>query len=269
MIEQKDIISIIRAIPTDGHHPYLALGSDMQQYIIKPLNSRQDKVSIQKEYLCSLFLSQWSLKTPSVYSCVLPHAFRGEGKRFAYSDYVFGSKSIDPQLELNQLFSFEGKIALRRIRSKEDLVRLALFDIWIENDDRRASNTNVLMKIEEDCFDFYAIDHAFTFASLDFVLLDSAYVSFSDNDSILYSDLGQSITKSLVINELWLENMREYFYLCTTKVREQFDDIQDCLPDFYKLTIEEKEKLYSFLFAEERLKEVFSTLCFILNDIRK
>lgn len=269
MIEDKHIISVIRSIPTDGHQPYLVLGNDMKQYIIKPPNSTLDIISLQKEFLCSLFLKLWNIKTPDIYSCTLSEELKLIDKRFRFTDQIFGSRSIDPQVELNQLFQFEGKIALRKIRNKEDLIRIALFDIWIENDDRRATNSNILMKMEEGSFEYYAIDHAFTFASLSFKELNNDYVSFSDNDSILYSDMGKSVVRSLEINEVWLANLKEYFYLCTTKVREQLDDIQLFLPSSFSLKEEEIERLKGFLFDSSRLDKVYTTLCYILSDIRR
>ncbi|WP_162127497.1 HipA family kinase [Flavobacterium phycosphaerae] len=272
-IQNKNIISIIKKFPTDGHSPYLALNDEFEEFVVKPPQSQYDFGAIKKEFLCALLLPHWSLLTPPFFSCNVSQdllaATLMHDNRFKLTDSYFASLFIEDVTELNQLFEFKGKVALKSIRIKEDLIRLALFDVWVENDDRKPTNSNVLLKSTENQFDIYAIDHAFTFAS---VALDSLYIgilSFSDNDSILYSELGKELVRNCEINDNWLKEFEQYFYLCIQNCRENFKDIINKIPETYQLTVNEINCLQQFLFDDKRNKEVLSTLFYIINDIRK
>ena len=59
------------------------------------------------------------------------------------------------------------------------------------------------------------------------------------------------------------------FYICIQNIRYNFKLIVETIPANYLITAEEIEVLESFLFDEDRNKKVFSTLLYIINDIRK
>lgn len=272
-IQNKNIVSIIKKFPTDGHSPYLAISEEFEQYVLKPPQSQYDFGAIKKEFLCASLLPYWSILTPPFFSCNVSQellvAALMDDSRFKLTDCFFASLFFEDVTELNELFEFKGKVALKSIKTKEDLIRLALFDIWVENDDRKPSNSNVLLKSVENQFDIYAIDHAFTFASLGLGDLYIGSLSFSDNDSILYSELGQELVRNCEINANWLKGFEQYFYLCIQNCKENFQSISDKIPQTYQLTSKEINCLQQFLFDEERNKKVFSTLLYIINDIRK
>ncbi|STD58635.1 HipA family kinase [Empedobacter falsenii] len=140
MILAKTIGSVVQRYQTDGHSPYLMLDEDLDKIILKPKNSINDTISLQKEYLCSLLLDCWNIKTPNVYLCNIDNdlydKISTEDIRFRYSEFYFGCHFIENQFELNRLFSFSGKVPLRNFQNIESIIYIALFDIWIENDDR-------------------------------------------------------------------------------------------------------------------------------------
>nr|WP_314545261.1 HipA family kinase [uncultured Empedobacter sp.] len=273
MILAKTIGSVVQRYQTDGHSPYLMLDEDLDKIILKPKNSINDTISLQKEYLCSLLLDCWNIKTPNVYLCNIDNdlydKISTEDIRFRYSEFYFGCHFIENQFELNRLFSFSGKVPLRNFQNIESIIYIALFDIWIENDDRKPTNNNLLCSIDNNKFELYAIDHAFTFASLTFNSLSDEYLSFSDNDSILYSEVGISIVKSLNINEDWISHLKEYFYLCIDNVRQNINEIFNNIPEYFSILEQDRDTIKRYLFSELRIEEVFNTLLYIINDIRK
>lgn len=272
-ISNKHIISLIKKFPTDGHSPYLAISDDYDQLVVKPPVSKYDFGSIKKEFLCALLLQYWDILTPPFFSCSVSDELLinelNDDNRFRLTDSYFASLFFENATELNELFEFKGKVALKNIVEREDLIKIALFDIWIENDDRKASNSNVLLKSENNLFRIYAIDHAFTFASLGLNNLYPGVLSFSDNDSILYSEFGKEIVKFCEINANWIASYEQYFYLCVENVNKNFDKIISKIPVNYSLTAEEIKMLKSFLFDKDRNKIVFDTLLYIINDIKK
>ncbi|MFV0218377.1 hypothetical protein OBK23_01635 [Empedobacter falsenii] len=273
MIPTKIIGSVIKRYTTDGHSPYLVLDEDYDKIILKTKNNINDTISIQKEYLCSLFLDYWKINKPELYLCnINPELYKilvEDDPRFKLSDYYFGCEFLENQFELNSLFSFTGKRPLKNFSCLDSLIHIALFDIWIENDDRKPTNNNLLCNINNSKFEIYPIDHAFTFASLSFDILSPKYLSFSDNDSILYSDVGISIVKSLNINDIWLKQLKESFYLCTKSIENNIEVIFNTIPSYFAIKEEDKRIIKDYLFSEVRLEEAFNTLLYIITDIRK
>jgi hypothetical protein len=271
MIEHQTIITLIRQIDTDGHSPYMALAEGFKPIIVKPQNNIYDKLSLQKEFVCNLLLQYFKINTPKAYCCQLAPAIQKVNNdiRLQYSAYYYGSELIKPQYELNELFQLKGKTILRNFKELDTFIKIALFDIWIENDDRKARNSNLLCQVINNQYHFCAIDHAFTFATMPFESLSDACVSFSDNDSILYAACGRNILSHLNINKDFIIYIKEYFYFCIYELAQQFDLLLASIPSYFALNDTEQASLKAYLFSEQRIKEALEILIYILNDLRK
>lgn len=273
-IVNKEVISISKSYDTSGHKPYLILTKDYEQYILKTPNNRTDKSSLTKEFLCSLLLNRWKIETPDIASLSLKSSLAESEnilKRidFSYSSSYFGSKLKPDSIDMQNMISGKGKVSFKKIQNILTLIEIGLFDIWIENDDRKPSNNNIILCPANDKLIITAIDHAMTFASLAFDQLNPSNVSFSDNDSIIYTPLGSETINKLKINGSWLAKAREKFYLCISETKLSFQEICNKLPLEFRLSFEEQEKLYNFLFNSERNKKVFDQFSYILNTIIK
>lgn len=103
---------------------------------------------------------------------------------------------------------------------------------------------------------------------MQFNQLNPNYVSFSDNDSVLFSPFGLAVTSQMKINAKWLAKAKEKFYLCTSATEKSFLQICDNLPIEFRLSDEEKDKLAIFLFNKERNKKVFEQFSYIVSNIK-
>ena len=55
------------------------------------------------------------------------------------------------------------------------LLKIALFDILVENDDRKPTNNNIIVQVVDKKYYFNAIDHAYVFNSLNYENLNPSY----------------------------------------------------------------------------------------------
>ena len=124
---------------------------------------------------------------------------------------------------------------------------------------------NIILKPVDTLFQILPIDHALTFASMSFNSLNPEYVSFSDNDSILYSPLGLSAIGIAKKNRDWVRSAQEKFYLCTQEAKRSFQHICNHLPTDYGLSSQEAGCLESFLFNPERNKKVLEQFNYIVS----
>lgn len=271
-ITYKTVISVIKRYETDGHSPYLVLTEDYEQFVLKVPNNINDIYSLQKEFLCSSILKCWQLVSPVTSALTLSKdlvdsPFVIGDKRFYNSQQYFGSQFQSDSIDLQSFISVKDKVGIRKLLNPQDLLTIALFDIWIENDDRKPTNNNLLLCSTKNGLLITPIDHAHTFASLCFDQLNPKFLSFSDNDSIIYSPIGQSIAGSTEITADWLASAKEKFYLCVKTTKASFPQICSSLPKELALTSEEISKLYDFLFNKERNKNVFDQFSYIISSI--
>lgn len=255
-ILEKKVISIIRRYKTHGHSPYLVLSEDYEKYVLKAPSNKFDKDSIIKEFLCSFFLKIWGINVPECAILSFEESFRASSSElstapFSYSKIYFGSKFIDNAIDLQHFITFEQKRDFKKILNPDLFLLLIIFDIWVENDDRKPSNNNLLMVPNGDDNLIIPIDHAYTFSSLSFGDLKKDFVSYSANESIRYSNLGITIVKQLNITNKELASLKERFYICVEKTWNHFDFICEKIP--HELGWTSKKKTIFILFYSARI----------------
>ncbi|RKE04435.1 HipA family kinase [Marinifilum flexuosum] len=262
-LKYLDAISFIQEIPTEGHSPLLILTEDFDSYYIKHSKGQTPATYLINEFLCHYFLKLWNLNSPDISAIkvdtnILPETLSQYHKLYFYEHVTFGSKRLDNVIEMNNLINIDGKADLNKFENPEDLIKLSLFDIWVENDDRKPTNPNVLFDFSEKKIKIVAIDNAFTFSTMDYDSLYIEGVSQSFNDNLLYSNFVKSICKYLLKQNGWTNYIKDYFYLCIQNCKENFNEITENIPNELGLTDDLKEHLYSFLFNENRNKLVLT-----------
>jgi hypothetical protein len=260
-LKYLEAISVIEEVKTDGHSPLIVVGSDYCEYFVKNTRGRNPDFSIINEFLCHYLLRLWDIPTPEIAVVrLLPEKLPGNlsqwHKRHFYETITFGSKRIDYSVELNNFIDVHGKPALKRLINPEVIVKLGLFDIWVENTDRKPTNTNILLVSANENFEVYAIDNAFTFDSLNYKNLFLGITNTYDQ-SILNTDFAKSVILNCSKQEDWYESLREYFYFCIESSQQSFSEIVDNLPEELRFTLDLQQEIQDFLFNEERNKQVF------------
>jgi hypothetical protein len=275
-LSYKQTITIISQYDTEGHAPLLVLADDFEKYVLKFPKNASDKNSIVKEFLCHYLLKYWSISTPFIAALSVPHdllvnsTFLSRRDKVLIGDNIcFGSKLIPNAVELNDFIEAKNKTSQKRVLNSEDIFKIALFDIWVENEDRKPTNNNILLDPNKKGFILNAIDHAFTFSTLNFNELNFPPLNYSYNESILYSTLAKSIIDNTKLNREFYTKSEEMFYLCIQNVEDNFSKIVDNTPENLGFSEEDRTILAEFLFNKERNVLVFQEFCYILNSISK
>lgn len=266
MIEQlpyRKAITIRREIYTDGHSPLEVVADDYKTYFIKSAQNQNPCYYLINEFLCHYLLKCWHIPTPNIAAItldpkLLADNFSTRHKKHYYDTICFGSQSIKDAVDLNNFFNANKKPDFNKFYNPEILFLIALFDIWVENDDRKPSNNNILLEPIDSRFNILAIDQAYTFSSMKYTDLNPDFVSSSYNDTILLSPIGQSVKRRIKKNKEWFKEASENFYLCIRNCEQNFNDISECIPKHLGFDLRLQGSLHSFLFNEKRNKQVFS-----------
>jgi hypothetical protein len=262
-LKYLEAISVIKEVPTEGHSPLIVIADDYCQYYIKNTRNKKPDYNILNEFLCHYLLRLWQIPTPDIAAIRLvperlPNNLSHWHKKHFYDTITFGSKRVANSFELNMFVETQGKIELRKIANPEILVKLGLFDIWVENTDRKPTNSNILLVSDTKLFEIMAIDNAFTFDSQSYRNLYMGITNTYDQN-ILNTDLAKSIIDIYYKKQdwSWTDSLKEYFYICIGSCQQFFNEIVNNVPQELGFTADLHEALKNFLFNEERNKQVF------------
>jgi hypothetical protein len=264
----KTALSITREIETGGHSPLEVITTDFKKYIVKTGQGKEPPYYLISELLCQQFLSLWKIPTPEVDiinidRSIIQINLSDKHKLFHFDKPCFGSEVLAPMVEVTKFTELTGKKSLKRIVNPVDFFKIALFDIWVENDDRKPGNYNLLFRAEpKNRYQIYAIDHAFTFTTQNYDQLDPTYgVTNTFNDSILYGPIAKPL---FGIVRAYNIDWRQYFYESVNACEKNFVKIVQNLPEDFKLNANITAKLAEFLFHTERngqvIQEFYSRL---------
>lgn len=255
-------ISLREEILTDGNSPIKVIANDYKLYVVKNSKSKNPATDIINEVLCYYLLHLWQL--PVAEAAIIDidpeqllTEYTNNHRKHYYNKPVFASKWIEGALETNQFFEIQGRVELRSFTNPFDLFRIGLFDIWVENDDRKPTNHNLILRPGADGYGIIPIDHSFVFSTLAYKDLNPAMFYPIANENILVSDLAHSLLKFKRERKDEAENDREQFYLCIERCKNSFPQIVSKLPVIWGFTQADADTLFAFLFDDQRNKSVF------------
>lgn len=262
-LTQLKAVTVIKEIPTDGHSPLLVIASNYESYYAKSCKRIPD-FTILSEFLCHYFLKCWQIDTPDIAAIkinadqLIPGLSIINNNPRNFETICFGSKQIKDAIDVQDFISADNKAHFKKIRNSEVVFRLALFDIWIENDDRKPTNNNLILSSSESEKSIVAIDHSYVFSTLSYDHLDPALgITSSYNDSILLSEIGRSVVNKTTINDDWVNDIEEKFYLYIENCKKHYDEIAAFIPAELGFSDQLKKYISYFLFDENRNSEVF------------
>ncbi|MFD2543786.1 HipA family kinase [Lacinutrix gracilariae] len=265
--------SILKEIKTEGHSPLLVMGSDFEMYVAKNDKGKQPPFSLINEFLSSYCFAKWNVATPAMKLITIANelivsqeGLSNNHRSHYYDTPCFGSKFVDKPVDVNALLITDKKKAFNKLNNPIDVFHITLFDTWVENDDRKPTNYNLILEPVDNKFNILPIDNAFIFSTMSYQDLNPEFVSVSANDHLLVSDLGYLIKKNTTIDEDFINNEREYFYLCIERCEQDFDTYMVQVANFYTIDSVSIASLKEFLFNEERNNKVFEEYVYRLKQ---
>ncbi len=162
-------ITSVDVIRTNGSEPVKVLCSDGCFYIVK--YPSPDMGMLIREYIAHFFLKEWEISTPinALIRVKREHIdsslLSGRRNYSHFSAPCLGSQWVADAEDLKPSFCNRSTGDLQKIQ-REDFLRIALFDLWIANEDRTEHNPNLMIIAKEKDPDrFVAIDHTMIFNS--------------------------------------------------------------------------------------------------------
>lgn len=114
-------------------------------------------------------------------------------------------------------------------------LKIALFDIWLANDDRNQGNNNLLIRPFEGGFEPVAIDHEKIFNTS---ILERKIYELAYEDSMLYSGLYHRLLPKSQKTFLLIEEIVASLRPCIQRCYDQLDQILEELPSQWNFPID-------------------------------
>lgn len=175
-MHQATSLQLIEEIQTDGHSPAKFLCDDGKVYYVKYRSGNSFKQyeinCLVFELVCTRLLQELRIPTPELAFITIDGNSISEGqlkinKRYLRDRIIgLGSREIIGADILTQIEIIKDKREFNTLLNPADLIRIGIFDMWVDNRDRREDNYNILIRELDDKQEFIAIDHAFCFGGL-------------------------------------------------------------------------------------------------------
>jgi len=164
----------------------------------------------------------------------------------------FGSLYLESTKELDHtmISMFQEKSFRDKIADKSDFLKIALFDIWMANEDRNNNNFNLLLFVSQEKTNFfYAIDHVNIFNTS---FLDYGIADLTEDDSIIKTDIAKILFgKDRNLTDI-VNNLIEKFYICTKECEDKLDEKLSLVPDSWNIDKDLiKGRIITNLFSQE------------------
>ena len=189
-----------------GEEPVMVLCSDMNSYICKYMRTSLPAFKLVCEIMGSYFAKSWNLHTPSVAIVKIPNShWKNMNISHVQNSPAIGSKFMNGVVDLNPATTLE----LNRSEDLlEQLLKIALFDFWIANEDRNSNNYNLMYEVDSE--KIVSIDYGCIFNTATF---DYSLTQLTTTDTILYSELFNHLAEgsSSISLKNSVENLRVWY----------------------------------------------------------
>jgi hypothetical protein len=264
--ELKHIYSkyLIREEETDGHSPMKFLCSDNMIYYCKyrVTPKKEETDFLVYEIVCHYLLKHFNIPTPNIALVELTKNSFDPGnlrrnKLYAKPGVVcFGSQHIDSYL-VNDALLIDSKTAFNRLANPADLIKIAIFDLWVSNTDRgKKGNFNLLVSTEAHKSVYFAFDNAFTFGGEMGLGIFNSSFGISLADKLMNTEYFRSIIKYIPKSERFkiAQNMLS---LCHDEnVRDTITTTSALIPGTWNTLPGLYPRIIEFLSSAQRLQKI-------------
>ena len=267
-------IEPIQKVYQTQREPVLVRCDDWHYYVCKhSKNAPCD--SLFNEFLAARFLKVWGIYSlaPNFITINEEHLsekfYSGQLQPASLKHTLIGFPFIRNQKEVTLLESGfkENDSERSKIVNPNELIQIALFDLWLGNDDRNWNNYNMLLKSKNDGYHFIPIDHETIFNgnSLQFGISIQTV-----DDSVIYTPLFEAVVSKDFIKSIFEQEqtMRNYFYRCVANCKTELDKILEEIPHDWNISIDiKRELILKNIFSSDWQNEVFLTFLNYLKHL--
>lgn len=215
-----------------GELPVLVTCSDMNSYICKYMRSSASAYKLVSEFVGANMIARWNIRSPKLaFVRIAPEHWTNIFTSHT-SAVSLGYIMLDGVIDVNNatLHPVEQHQA-----TLTQLLRIALFDFWIANEDRTYNNANLLYDIKEKSL--VSIDYGGVFNTSSY---DIELSQLTTTDTILYADIFRHLIKKEQKEDIIknAESLRKYYERTLHRCLKGRDEIINNIPSSWNIKSE-------------------------------
>ena len=256
-----DSVKTIERQFNTGEEPVLVTCSDMGTYICKYMRSSVASYKLVCELIGSSMAMSWQLDTPKIaFVRIKPSHWNGLNKSHNLSAVAIGSKRIEGVVDITP--STFPKVN-PKFEILQQLLKIALFDFWVANEDRNANNANLMYNVLKERL--VSIDYG---CILNTATFDFPLSQLTSTDTILYSDLFQHLTKGKDKTDIdaIVDRLNNEFDICLGNSRGQTKTILEAIPKEWNIEAIVVENKLEQLFDKQWISDVWDNFMECLTE---
>jgi len=254
---------LIEELETDGHSPLKFICSDGSVYYVKYRSGKSfDKKEIHClvfEMICTRLLQRLHIPVPEHALVSISKDSYASGQIKVNKRYIkpgvigWGSKEIEQTDLIKEIEQIQKRKEFNKLLNPDDLIRIAIFDLWVDNADRHSGNYNLLVKMEDGKLKIITIDHAFTFGGLKGMNIFNNTTQPSPHRKLIESQYFRSVVKHFSKNER-LEISNGFLSLIPElDIENLVNEVFAQIPTEWDADPGLKKRIIDFLKSEQRL----------------
>jgi hypothetical protein len=262
-LEQVDTKILIEELETDGHSPMKFICSDGAVYYVKYRSGKSmDKNEISClvfEMICTRLLQRLHIPVPDQALVTIDENSYTTGQLITNRKYIkngviaWGSKEIVRTDLIKEIEQIQRKKEFNKLSNPEDLIRIAVFDLWVDNADRHSGNYNLLLNMEDGKLKIIAIDHAFTFGGLKGMNIFNTTSTPSTYKKLIESQYFRSAVKHFNTKQR-LEIAGQFLsLLAELDIENLIDEVFAQIPIQWGINQMLRKRIIDFLQSEQRI----------------
>ncbi len=276
MVDKVETVSLIEEIGTDGHSPMKFICSDESIYYVKYRSgknfNKNELAFLFYEILCSKLLQALYIPTPPIALVWIsegsfnPDSLKANKRYTKPNITAFGSKEIPNSQLITDFEVIEKKQDFQKIINPLDLIKIAIFDLWVDNNDRGKAlkiggyNYNLLFAPFHGKHQIIAFDHAFTFGGEQSIGIFPKNLPVSIINKLSNSPLFNSIVCFLGKKET-LHTVQGFIQECKNfDLHEILISLQRVVPAEWYVFPQLSAQIEEFLSSPQRLDRIEITI---------
>lgn len=247
-------IQNIEKVFDTGDKPVLVECNDLNSYVCKHNNGQTPAKKLFVEWISHGLLNgiEVALAKREIVHVKEEHVIRGANcQPIFFKDVpLFATRFLDEALEWSQFNLRDQKL----ITNKNDLLKIAFFDIWMANEDRSFNNFNLLTHPTDKGLEIVPIDHGACLNSLMFSSYNRLQ-TLSYNESLIDTDEFRILVRPMLKSLKDADEFIESLYVCMPALKKIYDEQVIAIPAEWKIPKIFSDELKENLFHKEWLSE--------------
>lgn len=220
-----------------GEEPVMVMCSDVNIYVCKYMRSSATAYKLACELIGAKLAKAWRLTTPDIVLVnIRPAHWEGINISHSLSAPSIGFRWLDGVVDITP--STYAKVPAKA-EMLAQLMKIALFDFWVANEDRNANNANLMYDVARE--QLVSIDYGCIFNTASF---DYPLSQLTSTDTILWSDLFRHLVQVADRQTIlaMVDRLKADYNACLSRITTT--EILDEMPKEWKVPAEAlKEKL--------------------------